>query len=110
MQNHRLHTKISDSNLIRREIYNPHDFIIEFRLAKEKLQYINAVGITPGAEIIRVMPNSFAILNHCYHRIYALDVRTKKEINDILISPIINFGDQIGIGNTKPSRPDFKLR
>lgn len=94
---------VIDEHLIRFEVYNPNNFTVIFTLMKDKLDWIRKNRIPAGDDVIRVKPDSFAILNHAY---YIAAASNGAE----LISVIKNYGNEIGKGNKHPSRPEISGR
>jgi hypothetical protein len=89
---------VSDENLVRREIYNQNKFDIVFELDVSRIGYIIAAGIAPGPGRVICKSDGFCILNHNYYI-----VRTPYK--ECLAHFVVNFGDAIGKGQKKPSRP-----
>lgn len=90
---------VSDQNLIRREIYNPNRFPIEFRRDDSKAMYILGCGITLGPKVVTVSPGGRCVLNHMYY-VPVTPLEEGEPFNVVSI-----FGNDIGKGLTAPSRP-----
>lgn len=91
---------VYDELLIRREIHNPNKFAIIAVRSTEKDQYILDARIPLGPQVAVCEPGGFLYLPHGYFVLHGKGV-PKGEF----ISVITNYGDEIGVGNTKVSLP-----
>lgn len=85
---------VSDEFLLRREIYNPNKFDIIFRRNKNMDKYIHAATIPLGPEVAICKADDFLYLTHAYYFAEGIGVPQGTPC-DVLV----NFGDNIGIGN-----------
>lgn len=93
---------VHDEHLIRRELYNPNEFTLILKRDTTKDTYIARNLIPLGPENIILQPDEFILVPHFYWIIHAKNGADQ-------INLIQNFGNEIGKGNKKPSRPDVKL-
>jgi hypothetical protein len=89
---------VSDFNLVRREIYNPNNFVVTFVRMPERLQYVLLSGIHVGPWRVELPAKGRCILNHSFYKIQS-PLKDGEPIELITI-----FGERIGKGETKPSR------
>lgn len=94
---------VHDEHLVRREFYNPNNFSILFELMPDKIRYVKGSGIPTGPKSAILKPDDFLVLPHAYFILRAMNGAPFFDL-------IQNYGDQIGIGNKKPSRPEIKTR
>jgi len=92
---------VMDDRLIRREYYNKNNFAVHFKLENDQIPYIVNSGISPGLPFYRLEPGKWLVLNHSFFLVTAADPGVQ------FFDLVINYGDQIGIGNTRPSRPEL---
>lgn len=91
---------VSDQLLVRREIYNPNQFPITWLRQNDKVPYILNCGITAGPAAVHCAPGGRCILPHMYY-IPKTPLEDGAPLNVLQV-----FGDAIGTGETKPSRPN----
>ena len=92
-----------DEHLIRREIYNQNDFDVVFYRDPAKELYVRAANIPLGPEVYTLKAGGRVVLPHICYILRALDGRE-------IFTLVQIFGDEIGTGQTKPSRPEVKVR
>lgn len=88
---------VHDEHLIRREVYNPNPFKVLFRRNVVMDRYISAARIPLGPLRRELEPDEFLLLPHGYY--FAEPIGTSVIQYDM----VVNFGDNIGIGNKNPS-------
>lgn len=100
--------KVSDGGLVMIEIYNPNSFTVKMIRQKGYVndsmtieKYILMSGGDLGPNVVEVKPNCFAVLLHNYYYAEGVGLPQGEPIN-----MIVNMGNQIGVGNRLPSRPD----
>jgi len=100
--------KISDGGLVMVEIYNPNSFVVRMirknGYVNDSLtieQYIKISGGDIGPRVVEIKPNCFAVLLHNYYYAEGVGLPQGEPIN-----MIVNMGNQMGVGNRLPSRPD----
>lgn len=89
---------VHDEHLLRREIYNPNNFDIIFRRNISMDQYIKDATIPLGPLSATCKADDFLYIPHAYYIAEAIGL-PKGTPCDVLV----NFGDNIGIGNKKAS-------
>lgn len=92
---------VHDEHLIRREIYNPNNFDIEFKRNVTMDTYIKNATIPLGPLRITCKADDFLYLPHAYYFAEGIGVPQGTPID-----VVVNFGDNIGIGNKKASLLD----
>ena len=93
---------LGDPKLVLVEVYNPWGRAIYAHLDETKVPYIQYCGIMVGAKKYVIPADGFQLLPHQYYRIV--------DYKGDLVSVVANFGDCIGKGNKRISRPEVKLR
>lgn len=100
--------KVSDGGLVMVEVYNPNTFTVRMIRQKgyvdESLtieKYILMSGGDLGPNVVEIRPNCFALLLHNYYYADGVGLPKGEPIN-----LIVNMGNQMGVGNRLPSRPD----
>lgn len=100
--------KISDGGLVMVEIYNPNPFVVRMirqnGFVNDKMsidKYIKISGGSLGPDVVEVKPNGFAVLLHNYYYAEGVGLPQGEPIN-----LVVNMGNQMGIGNRFPSRPE----
>lgn len=100
--------KISDGGLVMIEVYNPNSFVVNMIRSKGFVndsltidQYIKISGGDVGPKVVQIKPNCFAVLLHNYYYAEGVGLPKGEPIN-----LIVNMGNQMGVGNRFPSRPE----
>lgn len=100
--------KVSDGGLVMIEVYNPNSFTVKMIRQKGYVndsltieKYILMSGGDLGPSVVEVKPNCFAVLLHNYYYAEGVGLPQGEPIN-----MIVNMGNQMGIGNRLPSRPE----
>lgn len=91
---------VNDEMLVRREIYNPNKFAIEFNLNAKMIGYIAASNIPLGPSRLICKPDDWLYLNHGYYIAKGVGIPDGE-----IISVVTNYGDSMFIGNKKVSLP-----
>lgn len=89
---------VVDEHLIIREYYNCNESDLVFKLDERYTNYILNNNISIGPNMFLLRSGDFKIVPHGYWIVEPTDGRPTYEL-------ITNFGDLIGKGNKKQSRP-----
>lgn len=90
---------VADEHLILREYYNCNSSDLIFKVDERYVQYILHNKIPLGPNTFLLKAGQHKTVPHGYWVIETVDKRPTYEL-------VTNFGDLIGKGNTKPSRPN----
>lgn len=105
---------VSDELLIESEIYNKNEYDIAFFRMMEKDFYTINSGVKLGPETIVCKSKEFCILPTSYYTIKAYDkdhaLDPRREIQDLRIEIVRNYGNMKRQGNKLPSLPSVQTR
>lgn len=90
---------VHDDMLLRREVYNFNNFDVTFTRNKKQDWYVIAAKIPLGPPVVVCKAGDWLILPHAF---YFSQAANGAPVFDMLV----NYGDQIGIGNKLASRPE----